>query len=188
MGPTDEPLPTTPATAPVYPDGEVALSGRGARGLLPLNALAMVLQWSALICWAYVAVVGVLAPQYLRSDFEGVIPVRTDLVGIAAFATSFLLLVLTGFVRPYPEPLGWPKRSILAATRSLAVHGWAGWAYISANSISHRATLQMRLTHLANWPTEGEFAAAGLLAAVVSTGIYFALASQMPRSSGRLGQ
>ncbi len=136
----------------------------------PVGGVASGFQLSALACWAYVALVAVIKPQYLPLRFEGVLPVRTDVVGIVAFGVSALLLVITGFL--HLRPIRRRLRLGLAVIRSLALHAWCGWAYISANSISHRKTLSLRLTHLASWPTEGSFAVACFLVAVASSSVY----------------
>ena len=144
-------------------------------GTVGLTGVVRALQWSALICWVYVALVGVLAPYFLPAHFEDVLPVRTDIVGILSFGASSLLLVVTGLLRPDFRLLRPRRRASLAISRSVALHAWLGWAYVSANSISHRATLNLHLTHLASWPTEGQFGLSSFFAAVVSMCICFSL-------------
>jgi hypothetical protein len=148
---------------------------RVSRGVALLVAAARALQWAALTCWMYVALTGIITPQYLPLRFDGTLPIRTDTSGEAAFVASTCLLVLTslfgsGFLHTRVS-----VRVIWSVARSLALHAAAGWAYISANSISHRSTLQLPLTHFVSWPTEGGFAIGCMVVAVSSLCVYFGL-------------
>lgn len=131
-------------------------------------------QCSVLACWLYVAVVGVTSPQYLSLPFDAFLEVRTDTVGILAFLISIPLTVLTGMLASHCRGRSTAVRLLLSSSRSLAVHGWLGWAYVSANSISHRRTLYEPLTHVFRWPTEGTFALLCFLVAAGASCLYFA--------------
>jgi len=145
------------------------------RGADLLLAGARALQWAALACWMYVALVGIIMPQYLPLRFDGSLPIRTDTSGEAAFAASTCLLALTTvFGRGLLLSRG-SVRVFWSVARSLALHATAGWAYISANSISHPGTLHLPLTHFASWPTEGGFAIGCMVVAVSSLAVYFGL-------------
>lgn len=142
------------------------------RGADVLAGVAKSLQWSALACWVYVALVSIITPRYLPLPFEGVLHIRTDTLGAAAFGASTCLLIVTPLIGPDPASARWPLRATWAVARSLALHATLGWAYISANSISHRATLHLRLTHLVSWPTEGAFGFGCFLVAICSSCVY----------------
>jgi hypothetical protein len=145
------------------------------RGVDLFVAAARALQWAALACWVYVALVGIIMPRYLPLRFEGTLPIRTDTSGEAAFALSTCLLVLTDLFGSPSRLTPGPARVIWSVARSLALHATAGWAYISANSISHPGTLHLPLTHFASWPTEGGFALGCMVIAVSSLCVYFGL-------------
>lgn len=145
------------------------------RGVDLLVAAARALQWAALACWMYVALVGIFTPRYLPLGFDGTLPIRTDTSGEAAFAASTCLLVLTSVFGSGLFSTRGSARVIWSVARSLALHATAGWAYISANSISHPDTLHLPLTHFASWPTEGGFAIGCMVVAVSSLCVYFGL-------------
>jgi hypothetical protein len=148
---------------------------RVSRGVALLVAAARALQWAALACWTYVALTGIITPQYLPLRFDGTLPIRTDTSGEVAFAASTCLLMLTAVFGSGLVSTRASARVIWSVARSLALHAAAGWAYISANSISHRSTLQLPLTHFASWPTEGDFAIGCLVVAVCSLCVYVGL-------------
>jgi hypothetical protein len=64
------------------------------------------------------------------------------------------------------------KRKIaLAATLTLAVYGFAGWAYIALVAIVHPSTLRLQLTHFARYPHEDTF---GEVCFIISLASFFA--------------
>jgi len=140
-------------------------------------AAGRVLQWSALATWAYVAAMAVVAPMYLRLNFEAVLPVRTDTLGVLAFAASVGLLWLTGLGTVRLQSNLRHLRGLASAARSVALHAGAAWLYVSANSISHPATLYLHLTHLVPWPSEGTFAVTCFVVGIISGIVYFVLRS-----------
>jgi hypothetical protein len=150
-------------------------------------AAGRVLQWSAFATWAYVAAMAVIAPMYLQLNFEAVLPVRTDTIGTLAFAASGGLLCLTGLgtVRLWSDLRH--LRSVASATRSVAFHAGAAWLYVSGNSISHPDTLDLHLTHLFGWPSEGTFAVTCFIVGIMAGIGYFvirAVYKEDPRALG----
>jgi hypothetical protein len=148
---------------------------KGSRDLEVVAGVAKAIHWGALACWLYVAAVAIVAPQDLPLRFEETLPIRTDTLGIGAFAISVCMMVVTAMMASFRPQVRWSIGAVWAIARSVALHATLGWAYISANSISHRWTLHRRLTHLAPWPTEGTFGVACLLVAILSTSVYFGL-------------
>jgi hypothetical protein len=61
---------------------------------------------------------------------------------------------------------------IRALSFTLAVFGFAGWAYIAQNAVFHPATLSLPLTHLAPFPREDTFGAVAFLVSFVSLFVY----------------
>lgn len=51
---------------------------------------------------------------------------------------------------------------------TLAIYGFAGWAYIAMNAVVHPQTLPMPLTHFASWPREDTFGAVSFLVSMIS--------------------
>ncbi len=168
------------------PDRPAGSSTTTRRATTPVRAILLGItfgaQCSVLACWLYVAVVGVTSPQYLSLPFDGVLDVRTDTVGILAFLISIPLAVLVGLSCSQAHGRGTALRLVLSGSRSLAIHGWLGWAYVSANSISHRGTLYEPLTHVFRWPTERTFALLCFLVAASATCLYVG-ARELSRTS-----
>jgi hypothetical protein len=63
------------------------------------------------------------------------------------------------------------RRIALATTLTLAVYGFAGWAYIALVAIVHPQTLHLQLTHFARYPHEDTF---GEVCFVISLASFFA--------------
>lgn len=71
-----------------------------------------------------------------------------------------------------PAPARPPRSAGHTVLTAIAGYGFAGWAYIAGNAISHPYTLSHPLTHLARWPHEDEFGAASFAASAIA---YFLL-------------
>jgi len=63
------------------------------------------------------------------------------------------------------------RRIALAVSRTLAVYGFAGWAYIALVALIHPDTLGLQLTHFTTFPHEDTF---GEFCFVVSLASFFA--------------
>lgn len=110
----------------------------------------------AFFVWVYVAAVAVIHPNDLPTPI--VFGIRHDTLGAASLAVSvaaFLTSLLSG---PRLSRVGY----VSVLLRTGALYATAGWIYIAANSISHPATLHLRLTHFAPWPTEAQFGIASV--------------------------
>jgi hypothetical protein len=65
------------------------------------------------------------------------------------------------------------KRTIvLAASRTLAIYGFAGWAYVALVALVHPQTLGLQLTHFARFPHEDTFGEACFVISLVSFFVY----------------
>lgn len=62
------------------------------------------------------------------------------------------------------------RKLALVASRTLAVYGFVGWAYIALIALVHPDTLHMQLTHFANFPHEDTF---GEICFIVSVAGFF---------------
>jgi len=75
--------------------------------------------------------------------------------------------------------------ALIAVLRAVRLYAFAAWVYLAANSIAHPFTMQMKLTHFANWPHENTF---GVACAAASAGAFFALCLiEGPPRLGRRG-
>jgi hypothetical protein len=69
------------------------------------------------------------------------------------------------------------RRIALAASRTLALYGFAGWVYIALVALVHPYTLGLQLTHFAKFPHEDTFGEICFVVSVVSFFIYNLLRS-----------
>ncbi len=69
------------------------------------------------------------------------------------------------------------RRVALVASRTLALYGFAGWAYIALVALVHPHTLRLQLTHFAKFPHEDTFGEICFVVSVVSFFIYSLLRS-----------
>jgi hypothetical protein len=118
------------------------------------TALLRTVSLYAFFAWVYVAAVAVVHPGDLPTAI--VFGIRHDTFGAASLAVSvaaFLASLLSGPRRP-------PAEYVSVLLRNGGLYATAAWIYIAANSISHPATLHLRLTHFAPWPTEAQFGVA----------------------------
>ena len=138
-------------------------------------AAGRVLQWSAFATWAYVAAMAVIAPMYLRLNFEGVLPVGTDTFGDPC---------LCGERRPslVNRP---PHRSARVQPQA---HSWYSQCS-QVRRISRRSSMAVRVRqqHLSSrhsvlaldtllpWPSEGTFAVTCFIVGIISGIVYFVL-------------
>jgi hypothetical protein len=69
------------------------------------------------------------------------------------------------------------RRVALVASRTLALYGFAGWAYIALVALVHPNTLRLQLTHFTKFPHEDTFGEICFVVSVVSFFIYNLLRS-----------
>ena len=155
-----------------------ARGGNGQR--LALEALAAGLAYGAGLCWAGTCLVASFRPGNLSAPYWSDVPaLRTDTCGILAFAALAVCLTASGYLRlrrrrdapvtPGPAALtGTAALLTLAASRTAVILATGLVAYLSVNAVTHPATLQIRATHLAAWPTEGTLRVAALLVCACS--------------------
>jgi hypothetical protein len=68
---------------------------------------------------------------------------------------------------------GRPHQAIIAVLRGVRLFGFAGWAYLATNTITHPDSATRQLTHFATWPNEDTAAAVCI---VLSAATFFVLA------------
>jgi hypothetical protein len=71
----------------------------------------------------------------------------------------------------------------LAVSRTLALYGFAGWAYIALAALIHPYTLRLQLTHFTAFPHEDTFGEVSFVTSAISFLIYnlLRLAEGKPR-------
>jgi hypothetical protein len=69
------------------------------------------------------------------------------------------------------------RKIALGASRTLALYGFAGWAYIALVALVHPQTLGLQLTHFARFPHEDTFGEMSFAVSVLSFFIYSLLRS-----------
>jgi hypothetical protein len=69
------------------------------------------------------------------------------------------------------------RKIALGASRTLALYGFAGWAYIALVALVHPQTLGLQLTHFARFPHEDTFGEISFAISVLSFFIYNLLRS-----------
>ena len=166
-------------------------------GWLVLEAVATGLAYGAGLCWASVCLLGNFRPSDLDVPYwSGVPHLRSDTCGILAFFGVAVCLGTSEYLRLRRRrdtmatlgrgaSRGTTKPFALAASETTAILATGLVIYVSVNAVTHRATLDMRATHFAAWPTEGTLRVVALLLCVCSvTALRYLLAGP---ASGRGG-
>ena len=75
------------------------------------------------------------------------------------------------------------RRVALVVSKTLAVYGFAGWAYIALVAVVHPATLGLQITHFASFPHEDTFGEISFVVSLVSFFVYNLLRSRPDQPS-----
>jgi hypothetical protein len=158
-------------------------AGDGVSRWQAAEALAAGLAYSAGLCWASVCLVASFRPGNLSAPYwSGVPGLRTDTSGIVAFFVLAVCFAASEFLRlgrrraAAPKP-GWrlacgsAKLLTLAVAETAALLATGLVGYLSVNAVTHPATLEIRATHLAAWPTEGTLRAVALFVGACSVAV-----------------
>ena len=163
------------------------MTSRPARGgtsrWLALEAVTTGLAYGAGLCWASVCLVGSFRPGNLSAPYWSSLPtVRTDNTGIVAFFVVAVCFCTSEYLRlrrrrdtaATPGPAAsngtaWPL--LQAASRTVAILATGLVIYLSVNAVTHPATLEIHVTHLATWPTEGTLRVIALLLCICSIAV-----------------
>jgi hypothetical protein len=154
---------------------------RSARVIIEASALGMA--YGAGLCWASTCLVASFRVQDLGQPYWNAIPaLRTDTCGAIAFVV-FAVSLATGRYQhrerlrldqltPVARRPGSASRSaILATSETVAVLSTGLVVYLSVNAVTHPATLAIRATHFANWPTEGTLRMLALAGCVLGVAV-----------------
>jgi hypothetical protein len=142
---------------------------------LVLEASAAGLAYCAGLCWASVCLVASFRPDDLSAPYwRGLPRLRTDTSGIMAFFVLAVCFCTSEYLRlrrrrdatearGRRSVSGTTKMGSLAAAETVAILATGLVVYLSVNAVTHPATLEIRATHLAPWPTEGTLRVTALL-------------------------
>jgi hypothetical protein len=149
--------------------------GRG-QSRRAVEASAAGLAYGAALCLAGVCLLGSFRPGRLSTPYWSGLPgLRSDTAGIAAFLVVAVCGTLSEYLRlsgsrRVPRTPGWALTRALSSVVAVLSGGLV--LYLSVNAITHPATLALHLTHLAPWPAEGTTRVIGLVAGVISAGVW----------------
>ncbi len=169
----------------------------GQRHSLATEALTFGLAYGAGLCWASVCLLASFRPADLSDPYWSAIPhLRADTSGVLAFFAVAVFLTCSEFLRLSRRQAGaasrrqagaasrqqagaaapdssapgerWPALAALAAAETVVILATGLVVYLSVNTVSHPASLNMQATHLAPWPTEGTLRVIALVLCVCS--------------------
>jgi hypothetical protein len=144
-----------------------------------IEAVATGLAYGAGLSCAGALLVASFRPYYLSLPYWSRISwLRTDTCGAASFVVVAVTLVVSEYFRlrrnggrrrrtPGIRSRTYLARAVAEVTALLAT-GLV--VYLSVNAVTHPATLTIRATHFASWPTEGTLRVIALFLCVLSVG------------------
>src|SRR5262249_40074684 len=132
---------------------------------LIVESVALGLGYACVLIWGGSALVAAFSSNESYPYWPG-IPLRTDTSGVLAFAVSAVSLTVSRYLelRRRERRAGTPAVQAVRPAGVLAVQAVAEAAvvcatglviYLSLNAVVHPWTLQLQLTHLWPWPSEG---------------------------------
>jgi hypothetical protein len=165
------------------------------RGWLGVEAVASGLAYGGAMCWISVCMVASFRPGGLAAPYWTELPrLRCDTCGIAAFVVTALCSGTSEYLRlrrrqdrapgGSGSPRGAMKLLVLATSETIAILATSLVIYVSVNTITHPATLDVRATHLMTWPTEGTLRVVALLLCVCSVATVRYLFAEPPPGHG----
>jgi hypothetical protein len=152
----------------------------GERRWSVLEAWATGLAYGGGLCWVSVCLVGSFRPADLGDPYWSALShLRTDTTGIGAFFVVAVCLSTSEYMRLRRRrdssaglgselSGGTPLLLALSASRTIAILATGLVVYLSVNTVTHPATLDLHATHLAPWPTEGTLRVLALFCCVCS--------------------
>jgi hypothetical protein len=158
-----------PAIAPGNPRvlwspivGTVRASDQSPRKLVA-EAVAFGLGYTAVLIWIGSALVASFGYDDYNPYWSAV-PLRTDTAGAIAFGVAIITLLVSRYLELSRRNRGVPTEPVPRSARVLAAQAAADIAaflgtalviYLSCNAFMHPWTLNIQLTHLLSWPSEG---------------------------------
>jgi hypothetical protein len=161
---------------------------------LAVEGAAFGVGYASLLCWASTALVGSFGGAPLAGPYWPDLPwLRTDTTGVVAFALAAVTLIVSRYLRLRRGPAAAARRpppdrpagvlAVQATAETATLLATAIFVYLSFNVVTHSYSLQVHLTHLLSWPSEGTVRVIALAICAVSVA-----ATRYLRSAGRDGQ
>jgi hypothetical protein len=152
------------------------LTPNQAKRRLAAESAALGTGYAAVLVWAGSALVGAFGYSDASPYWAAIPGLRTDTSGALAFAVAAVTLVTSKYLQlrrrgaaPVErEPGSAGVALVQAVAETGAVLGTALVIYLSCNAFMHPQTLQLQLTHLAPWPTEGTVRVTALVICLVA--------------------
>jgi hypothetical protein len=137
-----------------------------ANALLAAEAATAGLAFGSVLWWASTCLVSTFRPQDLPAPYWDGIPwLRTDTSGFAAFILAAISITCSKYLRLRRLEDADRKRAamqpvtsadvVLALSETGVILATGLVVYLSLNTITHPASLQIQVSHLLSWPTEG---------------------------------
>ena len=138
------------------------------------------LGYTAVLIWVGSALVGSFGSEEW-TPYWSAIPLRTDTAGAIAFGVAIITLVPSRYLElrrrngtpAQPTTESRPARvlAVLAVADIAMFLGTAIVIYLSCNAFTHPVTLNIQLTHLLAWPSEGTVRVVALGVCLVSVAV-----------------
>ena len=154
------------------------------RQCLLVEASCFGLAYAAGLCWITVCLLASFRPNGLSAAYWTELPyLRSDTSGVIAFFAVSIFLPCSEFLRlrrrpRIRRPSGWLPFSDITTAAGLAISETLSSLstglvlYLSVNAVTHPATMTIRATHIAPWPTESTLRAIALITCALSATVY----------------
>jgi hypothetical protein len=162
-----------------------------------VESAAFGLGYVAVLIWAGSALVAIFTGGEANPYWSAIPHLRTDTSGVIAFAVAIVSLVVSKYLQlsrrngapaqpAAAQPAAARPASVLAAQAVAETAAFLSTGlviYLSMNAVTHPYTLELQLTHLWPWPSEGTVRVIGLgicLIAVATSRYLRAAAAHRP--------
>jgi len=168
----------------------------GDRKACVIEAVATGVAYGAGLACASALLLASFRPYDLAMPYWGRLSwLRTDTCGAASFLVVAVTLVVSEYLRLRRNggrrrrasgggPAAWRTYLARAVAEVIALLATGLVVYLSVNTVTHPATLTIRATHFASWPTEGTLRVGALVVCALSVGwLRFMTARLSPRGA-----
>lgn len=154
-----------------------------------IESAAAGLAFAAMLLWGSTCLVGSFRPYALAAPYWSHIPLRTDTSGALAFFVAAISITASEYLRlqrrraadlrfgDTPEANqqvvnpGLSAPMLQAVSKAVTILSTGLVTYLSFNAVTHPMTLNMQVTHLFPYPTEGTLRIIALVFCCVAVGV-----------------